>query len=189
MYNKLIAFSYDMALPPYMRSLDYMPMPRTPIPHQMDFYYGYPERRFDLPDFRDNRNLYSNDINERYPIAMDMKPPRNRRIIYYATLPEIVRTPPSVDLRYRTYDTRYDYAGYPPYNPFYRPSSIAAGGASTGYGVKSGALKTDRNPNVYGKRDGVGQVQIAGALTVKDAPSNAIKAMVIRRDHDLDRYY
>lgn len=165
-----------------MRSFDYLSMPRNPIPNQWDYYYGYPDRRFDLPDYRDNRNLYSNDINERYPIAMDLKPPRNRRIIYYANLPEIVRTSPTVDLRYRTYDTRYDYAGYPPYNSFYRPASSIPMGAPTTYGIKSGSPKADH------KRDAVGLVQVSGALTVKDAPAN-VKAKVIRRDYELDRFY
>lgn len=173
-----------MPLPNYMRSLDYMP--RNPMPYPLD-YYGYPERRFDLPDYRDNRNLYSNDITERYPIALDMKPPRNSRIIYYANLPEIVRTPPSVDLRYRTYDTRYDYPGYPPYSPYYRPSGLVAG-ASNAYGIKSGALKADRIQQATGKREAIGQVQVTGGLTVKDAPANA-KTKVLRRAHDLDRYY
>lgn len=176
-----------MSISPYMRSLDYVPMGRIPIPHPMDLYYGYPERRFTLPDYRDNRNIYTNDISDRYPIAMDMKPPRNRRIIYYANLPEIVRTPPTVDLRYRTYDSRYDYAGYPSYNPYYTPTNIATG-ASSVYSVKSGALKAERNQALHGKRDGLGVVQVAGALTVKDAPVNP-KVKVIRRNHDLDRYY
>lgn len=46
---------------------------------------------------------------------------RNRRIIYYTTLPEVVRTPPNVNLNYNQYKSRtpYDpYEKYDRYNPY-----------------------------------------------------------------------
>lgn len=111
----------------YQRSFDFGGdpyMPRRPM--YPDSYYNYPDSRYDLPEPRDYRPLYTNDIIDRYPMPMtppDRYPPpippivpnRNRRIIYYATLPEIVRTPN--DYKYKSYNNRYDdrynpYVGY-----------------------------------------------------------------------------
>lgn len=87
-----------------------------------------PDRYF--PDYR-NYAPYDNEIynDNRYYMRTDMMPPPlpasstlpRKRTIYYAYLPEIVRSPPTVDLRYRSYD-RYD----PRYNDFrnYGPNSI-----------------------------------------------------------------
>lgn len=78
-------------------------MPRSP-----DYYYNpYTNNQYDIAEPRDYRPLHTNDIAERLPPIN-----RNRRIIYYANLPEVVRTPPNVDLRYRSY--RYDR-----YDPLY----------------------------------------------------------------------
>lgn len=89
--------------------------------------YYYPDKRYDLPESRDYRYLYTNEINDRYvppqpfpPMRRvpyyPVMPSRNRRIIYYANLPEVIRTPPNVDLRYRNFENRYD-----PYYPQSEP--------------------------------------------------------------------
>ncbi|EAT35089.1 AAEL012720-PA [Aedes aegypti] len=77
-------------------------------------YYYYPDKRFDVPSYyRDRNYLLTNDVLDA-PVIPPYVPTRNRRIIYYATLPEVVRTPPTVDLRYRNYNK------YPNrYDPFY----------------------------------------------------------------------
>lgn len=72
----------------------------------------YPDSRYDIP-----RN-YDNEIDSRFYMRSDMMPPPSstlprKRTIYYAYLPEVVRSPPTVDFRYRSYD-RYD-----PYYPDY----------------------------------------------------------------------
>lgn len=85
-------------------------MPRQPS--YPDQYYDYPNSRFDIPEPRDYRPVYTNNLEDRYPDSDPVGPPRNRRIIYYANLPEVVRSPPTVDLRYRSYN-RFD-----PYYPF-----------------------------------------------------------------------
>uniref|UniRef100_A0A182QKZ9 Uncharacterized protein n=1 Tax=Anopheles farauti TaxID=69004 RepID=A0A182QKZ9_9DIPT len=120
-YNKYDAFHRDMMdrmHPPaphrydhyYQRryDVDYDPyFPRYKFP----YYYYYPDKRYDVPlYYRDRNSLYTNDIEATVPIAppyyggsfhSGLYPPsvspalRNRRIIYFATLPEIVR-PPSV---------------------------------------------------------------------------------------------
>ncbi|XP_062565397.1 uncharacterized protein LOC134227748 isoform X2 [Armigeres subalbatus] len=79
-------------------------------------YYYYPDKRFDVPSYyRDRNYLLTNDVMDQPVIPPSTYiPSRNRRIIYYATLPEVVRTPPNVDLRYRNYNK------YPNrYDPFY----------------------------------------------------------------------
>ena len=101
-------------------------MPRMP-----ERYYFYPDRRYDIPEIRDYRPLYSNDIADRS--SSDYSPSnRNRRIIYYATLPEIVRTSPNVDLRYRS--SRYD----PLYNRY-----------SSAYYSAADAYRSNRLPRDY----------------------------------------
>ncbi|CAO1439653.1 unnamed protein product [Diamesa serratosioi] len=96
-------------------------------PHYNDYndYYSrtipnnyYSDKRYDFPapmmpmeprdDYLARPYLNSNDVNGLY---------NNRntgRIIYYANLPEVVRSPPS-DQRYRTVSNRYD----PMYNYYY----------------------------------------------------------------------
>ncbi|GAB0092899.1 hypothetical protein DMENIID0001_079510 [Sergentomyia squamirostris] len=94
-----------------MRFYDsYMPrhlMPPPPYPAMS----SYPEHRFDNPPTAvDMRGYpiyptpYINDVS----YAPLPRPPgaRNRRIIYYANLPEVVRSPPNVELRYR-YNSDY----------------------------------------------------------------------------------
>lgn len=171
-------------------------MPRPPA--YPDQYYDYPDRRYDLPEPRAYRPLYTNDVNDhRYPTAPAALPPpmpnRNRRIIYYATLPEIVRTPPpppppsNVDLRYKSYnryDDRYDpYYGYkmPPIPPptdysigyrtnnrFEPPPQIASQMQSnTGAGA---ALIDNRDRDLLkkDKRYNRNPVKVLSAITVKD---------------------
>uniref|UniRef100_A0A1B0EXF0 Uncharacterized protein n=1 Tax=Phlebotomus papatasi TaxID=29031 RepID=A0A1B0EXF0_PHLPP len=75
-------------------------------------YSSYPEHRFESPPTAvDMRGYpvyptpYVNDVTYAPPLP---RPPhvRNRRIIYYANLPEVVRSPPNVELRYR-YNSDY----------------------------------------------------------------------------------
>lgn len=96
---------YDMPYDPYM--------PRMPVfPEQ---YYEYPDSRYDVPDYRDYPPMLNNEIDDRRYMPNDLSPPPRRRIIYYAHLPEVVRSPPTVDQRFRSYD-RYD-----PYYDYYNP--------------------------------------------------------------------
>lgn len=96
---------YDMPYDPYM--------PRMPVyPEQ---YYDYPDSRYDVPDYRDYPPVMNNNVDDRRYYPNDGSSHSRRRIIYYAHLPEIVRSPPTVDQRYRTYD-RYD-----PYYDYYNP--------------------------------------------------------------------
>lgn len=85
--------------------------PYDPYMRRFPSYHNYPANRY-LSDYRDYPPLYDNDIDNRYYMRNDMMPPPmsvsstmpRKRMIYYAYLPEIVRSPPTVDLRYRTYD-------------------------------------------------------------------------------------
>ncbi|XP_058451497.1 uncharacterized protein LOC131430486 [Malaya genurostris] len=101
-------------------------------------YYYYPDKRFDVPSYyRDRNYLLSNDVMDSpSPVPQIHLPPRTRRIIYYANLPEIVRTPPNVDLRYRNYNkfgNRFD--------PFY-PTKAPMGS----YKASSTIKYDERNP-------------------------------------------
>lgn len=99
----------------YNGPYDMYPMRRFPYPS----YNNYPGNRYDIPDYRDYSPMYGNEIDSRYYMRSDMMPsalppssalPR-KRTIYYAYLPEVVRSPPTVDFRYRSYDR------YEPYYP------------------------------------------------------------------------
>lgn len=104
--------------PPPINQYDeamYDPYYGPPNQRQPYSYYGrdYPA----LPDYRDYPPPYANEIDGRYygremPANNQNDYPR-RRMIYYAYLPEVVRSPPMVDLRYRSYD-RFDQ-----YDPYY----------------------------------------------------------------------
>lgn len=122
---------YDPMYENYRQQPPYDPyMARMPYPE----YNNYPGSRYDVPDYRDYPPLYGNDIDSRYYMRSDMMPPPpispasgaaapsstlpRKRMIYYAYLPEVVRSPPTVDLRYRSYDRYdpyYDYS-YPYYD-------------------------------------------------------------------------
>lgn len=85
--------------------------------YKFPYFYYYPDKRYDTPLSYRNRNyIYTNDITDfgssvspNYETSL--KPLslfssagsalRNRRIIYYATLPEIVRTPVNLAVDYR----------------------------------------------------------------------------------------
>lgn len=94
--------------------------PYDPYMRRYSSYIDYPGNRY-LPDYRDYPPVYDNELDNRYYMRTNMMPPPlpaastlpRKRTIYYAYLPEIVRSPPTVDLRYRSYD-RYD----PRYNDF-----------------------------------------------------------------------
>lgn len=115
----------------YARAMDYMPRRST---YFDDYYYDYPTAqgniRYNMPDRRDHRQLlHTNEIYDLPPV----RPLRNHRIIYYATLPDIVRSSPRVDLKYQPQSNRYDNNQY--YNnkgfnqnlatPYYQRSSAA----------------------------------------------------------------
>lgn len=121
-------FLYSSASRPY-----YNPMLEYRNAPPYDMYmrrppYDYFSPHYDLPDYVDYPPPYTNDIDNRYynMRTTDMMPPpppvsstssasSRRRIIYYANLPDVVRSPPSVDLRYRSYDRfdpYYDYFNY-----------------------------------------------------------------------------
>lgn len=176
--------------PEYSRSYDYMP--RNPV--YPDYYYDYPDRRYDLPEPRDTRYLYTNEVHDRYP-ATAVKTPRNRRIIYYATLPDIVRSPPTVDLRYRSYANSNRYDPYYPNDNYnnnnghynYKPPQHYP--LSMDY--KSEALK------VVGRRDPVKKEniyldppsRIASAITIKDAQhKDKIAPSYLSRPNDQPYY-
>lgn len=76
-------------------------------PYRDEPYYRLEESRYNPQISADtNYDLYRPDFSSH----------RQRRIIYYATLPEVVRTPPNVNLRDRyNYRDRYDegYVDYP----------------------------------------------------------------------------
>uniref|UniRef100_A0A182MFR2 Chromatin assembly factor 1 subunit p150 C-terminal domain-containing protein n=1 Tax=Anopheles culicifacies TaxID=139723 RepID=A0A182MFR2_9DIPT len=137
-YNKYDSFHRDMMdrmHPPaphrydhyYERRHDVEPdsyFPRYKYP----YYYYYPDRRYDVPlYYRDRNYLYTNEI-EQPPVhhgfpMYNMPLPttmirssapamRNRRIIYFATLPEIVRPHPKEPYNQRLYQANR----YEPYN-------------------------------------------------------------------------
>lgn len=212
----------------YLRSAypDYVTPTRAPT--YADYFYS--ERRFDLPPppsplpplplYRDAslpRTVYYPD--DRYlppngASSVDMRPPRNRRIIYYATLPEIVRAPvPTVapldtGARYRNGygSSRYDYLpsgggnGYE-YDRYYRSvraekplsgGSSAAAAASAAAVAKDAALRNKLNKKQFLD----GSVRIASGLTVNDAPNGkstakptAAGATATRRPTEYGRYY
>lgn len=84
--------------------------PYMPRPSYSEYNNYYHSQRNDLPNYQDYPPMYGNDIESRYYMQSDMPPssalPR-KRTIYYAYLPEVVRSPPTVDFRYRSHD-RYD---------------------------------------------------------------------------------
>lgn len=86
-------------------------MPQVPLIH----YHNYPDSRYDVPEPRDYRPPLTNEI-DRFPLTgppplpTDYFPNRNRRIIYYAHLPEVVRTPPGSFGFDRPYDPYYSGA-------------------------------------------------------------------------------
>ncbi|XP_059611283.1 uncharacterized protein LOC132258157 [Phlebotomus argentipes] len=95
-----------------MRFYDtYMSRTLMPPPPSHSAYNSYPEHRFDNPPTAvDMRGYpiyptpYVNDVT--YPPLPRPSGQRHRRIIYYANLPEVVRSPPNVELRYR-YNSDY----------------------------------------------------------------------------------
>lgn len=217
-YSQYVAllrrYDREMLLQPesYARSsFDYVP---TRAPTYADYFYS--ERRFDLPPppaplpplYRDHtaRTVYHPD--DRYlpaPATVDMKPPRNRRIIYYATLPEIVRSPPpppppaaALDSRYRGYNTRgYDYPGGSyEYDRYYR--SVRAEKPSSGPTAAASAPKDSsaaRSHQLNRKQFLDGSVRIASTLTVNDAPHKSLMKPTVaataatKRPIDYGRYY
>lgn len=99
---------------------------RFPYSGYNGYYSG---NRYDISDYRDYPPMYGNEIDSRYYMRTDinmMPPPPSstlprKRMIYYAYLPEVVRSPPTVG-RYRSYD-RYD-SYYPDYYNNYEASNF-----------------------------------------------------------------
>ncbi|XP_037040690.1 uncharacterized protein LOC119077587 [Bradysia coprophila] len=193
-YERDDMFNYNPYPMDYSRSFDVYDRYMPKEPAYPDHYYDYPDSRYDLPEPRDYRPLYSNDISDRgdrYPYHPYQMPPpatnRNRRIIYYATLPEIVRTPPSVDLRYKSYNNRYDdlYDNYAYYN---RDMEINRNRPA--YLPNAGALKDERTSQMKIKeKPGIvdAPVRVSGSLTVKDPNSRLIYSG--RHGEDMNSYY
>lgn len=134
--NLMIAFNFSR----YMEDM-YPPPPPSPPdmydpidyndPYDSMMYRQpyYPAgNRYDIPDYRDYPPMYENEIGSRYFMRSDMMSPPmpptapRKRTIYYAYLPEVVRSPPTVDLRYRSYD-RYD-PYYPDYYNHYEANMV-----------------------------------------------------------------
>ncbi|XP_052889823.1 uncharacterized protein LOC128298124 [Anopheles moucheti] len=135
-YNKYDSFHHDMMNrmhPPAPHRYDHYYERRHDVEndsyfprYKYPYYYYYPDRRYDVPlYYRDRNYLYTNEIeqpahgfpmyNVPFPATM-IRPAapamRNRRIIYFATLPEIVRTHPKEPYNQRLYQgNRYE-----PYN-------------------------------------------------------------------------
>lgn len=91
--------------PVYTRQAVYYPEDNR-RPYYDDRYYGADDlyRRDPYYDLYDSKRYFPGygPRVDRYDEAYDNYVPRKpKRIIYYAHLPEVVRTPPSVDLRYR----------------------------------------------------------------------------------------
>lgn len=110
----------DVYDPMYESNGPYDPYMRRPY---NDYNAAYSGGRLDIPDYRDYPPPYGNELDNRYYMRSDMMPPAltqsstlpRKRIVYYAYLPEVVRSPPTVDFRYRSYD-RYDPYYYDSYN-------------------------------------------------------------------------
>lgn len=121
-------------------------------------YYYYPDKRYDVPEPRDpyllpNQGGYTNEIPPLSPVN------RNRRIIYYTTLPEVVRTPPNVNLNLKgrygldqpyPYE-RVDRSYYPPapYNNYYNYNMQTPAPAASYNYPQSEAYRSGRAPRDY----------------------------------------
>lgn len=129
-------------MPPSHPDMPYDPMFDYNAPYDlyMRRHYAYPGSRYDIPDYRDYYPpMYGNEIDNRYYMRTDAMSPAlppssllpRKRTIYYAYLPEVVRSPPTVDFRYRSYDrydSRYDPAAYYPtdyYNRYEANSMVS----------------------------------------------------------------
>lgn len=125
-YNRYDSFHYDMMNrmhPPAPHRYDHYYERRHDVEndsyfprHKFPYYYYYPDRRYDVPlYYRDRNYLYTNVIDQSphgfswyntmpLPTAMtqsSVPTMRNRRIIYFATLPEIVRPRTKDSLNHR----------------------------------------------------------------------------------------
>lgn len=101
------------------------------VPQYPDPYVMYPDRYLDTPAARDyvkSRRAYLDDPmalpdsyrNSKYESAKlpDLAPPvRNERIVYYAHLPEIVRTPYDMARPEERNSAAMTMANAPPYKP------------------------------------------------------------------------
>uniref|UniRef100_A0A182VWB1 Uncharacterized protein n=1 Tax=Anopheles minimus TaxID=112268 RepID=A0A182VWB1_9DIPT len=134
-YNKYDSFHHDMMNrmhPPAPHRYDHYYERRHDVDtdsyfprYKYPYYYYYPDRRYDVPlYYRDRNYLYTNEIEQppvhhgfpMYNVPTMIRTPapamRNRRIIYFATLPEIVRTHPKESYSQRLYRGHR----YEPYN-------------------------------------------------------------------------
>lgn len=136
-------------------------MPQYPEP-----YYNYPDRRYDIPEPREYQPIYNNEIYDKSaaytpltypdsyaaPSAYSKDYPRNyRRIVYYAHLPEIVRTP----YDYAGPNSRYDYDRdrYTGLLSTTKPRSTIYKLEKPGGVTITTNSNTDTNPYDYMKRD------------------------------------
>ncbi|KPJ03128.1 hypothetical protein RR46_06286 [Papilio xuthus] len=88
--------------PVYPRQAIYYPEDPRRMFYEDKYYNDGLYRRDPYYDLYDRKRYYPGPRVDRYDEPYDNYVPRKpKRIIYYAHLPEVVRTPPSVDLRYR----------------------------------------------------------------------------------------
>ncbi|XP_068622742.1 uncharacterized protein [Battus philenor] len=88
--------------PVYPRQAVYYPDDLRRQYYDERYYMDDLYRRDPYYDLYDRKRYYPGPRVDRYDDPYDNYVPRKpKRIIYYAHLPEVVRTPPSVDLRYR----------------------------------------------------------------------------------------
>ncbi|XP_050072060.1 uncharacterized protein LOC126559942 [Anopheles maculipalpis] len=125
-YNRYDSFHYDMMNrmhPPAPHRYDHYYERRHDVEndsyfprYKFPYYYYYPDRRYDVPlYYRDRNYLYMNGVDQSphgFPMYNTVPLPttmirssvpamRNRRIIYFATLPEIVRPRTKDNLNHR----------------------------------------------------------------------------------------
>ncbi|XP_049826401.1 uncharacterized protein LOC109608324 isoform X2 [Aethina tumida] len=124
---------------------------------EMDYYQPRYSRHYDpMPNHYRYDPYYQMDVpkdryDSRYDNYYDRERsfnPKRKRIIYYATLPDITRTPPNVDLRDRyNYGDRYDDRYYP-YPDRYHPKVLPKSRYDTDRNKDSYPLKVSTDVNV-----------------------------------------
>lgn len=171
----------------------------------------YPGSRYDIPDYRDYPPMYGNEISNHYYLRSNMMPPSippsmtlpRKRTIYYAYLPEVVRSPPTVDLRYRSYDRTYDR--YDPYYPdhynqyeanmltnaYRRPpperQAISEKTAGVRYDYRSPRpMKTYNNEDIIRNSSTIKEKRFDQEETYND---NKIRTYSRRRPSEFDQFY
>lgn len=159
----LIYFFFDFR---YDRQLNYFPRYEDYQKRYEDDYiarvpnnfYMYPNGPYDLPEPRNS--FYNNEIDRMIPppppISYQM--PQNRRIIYYATLPEVVRSPPNVDLRYRS----VHYNDYNPNLNDYNKNNFY------------NSYRSNRSPRFYSETPSISYSQLPTSVSASSAITSVL---------------